>query len=85
MLITVQYTLPLLENDFSRRVNAVLAKVRSSRRGPFYPALYVVKEDSEPQLRFWALSMLILDRGDQTPSYQQWLGQLKDKVNGSNY
>lgn len=42
--------------------------------------LYVVKEDGEPALRQWALSLLIEDRMDQLPSYNQWLGQLKDKV-----
>ncbi|KAH7099777.1 hypothetical protein BKA62DRAFT_772118 [Auriculariales sp. MPI-PUGE-AT-0066] len=80
-----KFTLPTLDNAFSQRINAIVAKVRALRRGPYYPSLYVVKEDAEPQLRFWALSALIQDRGDQTPSYQQWLGQLKDKVNGSSY
>lgn len=32
-------------------------------------------------MRQWALSLLIEDRMDQLPSYNQWLGQLKDKVN----
>lgn len=50
------------------------------RRGLYYPTLYVVKEDGDPALRAWALAALIQDRGDQTPSYQQWLGQLRDKV-----
>ncbi|EJD51234.1 hypothetical protein AURDEDRAFT_111848 [Auricularia subglabra TFB-10046 SS5] len=80
-----KYTMPVLDNEFSQRVNAIVGKVREMRRGPFYPALFVVKEDGEPPMRLWALSALIQDRGDQTPSYQQWLGQLKDKVNGSSY
>ncbi|KAH7099784.1 CPII coat sec24 protein [Auriculariales sp. MPI-PUGE-AT-0066] len=80
-----KYTLPLLDNDFSQRVNAIVGKVRESRRGVYYPSLFVVKEDGEPPLRLWALSALILDRGDQTPSYQQFLGQLRDKVNGGSY
>lgn len=42
--------------------------------------LYVVKEDGDPSLRQWALSLLIEDRMDQLPSYNQWIGQLKDKV-----
>lgn len=53
------------------------------RRGVYYPPLYVVKEDGEHSLRLWALSALIQDRGDQTPSYQQWLGQLREKVRRS--
>ena len=77
--------MPVLDNPFSERVNAVVGKVREMRRGPYYPALFVVKDDGDPPMRLWALSALIQDRGDQTPSYQQWLGQLKEKVNGSSY
>ena len=54
------------------------------RRGVYCPHLYVVKEDGEPPLRLWALSCLIQDRADVLPSYQQFIGQLKDKVNGAN-
>jgi protein transport protein SEC24 len=95
-----QTTLPVLENAFSQRINAIIGKVREARRGPYYvrpplslsptltdeiiilqPHLYIVKEDGEPSLRQWALSLLIEDRMDQLPSYNQWIGQLKDKVN----
>ncbi|ETW78005.1 hypothetical protein HETIRDRAFT_388085 [Heterobasidion irregulare TC 32-1] len=76
-------TLPLLDNPFSQRVNAVIQKTREMRRGVYHPHLYVVKEDGEPPLRLWALSALIQDRADVLPSYQQFIGQLKDKVNGS--
>ncbi|KAG8763733.1 COPII subunit [Ceratobasidium sp. 423] len=78
-------TLPTLENDFSQRINAVIAKTRALRRGPYWPHLYVVKEDGEPALRMWALSMLIQDRMDQTPSYAQYISAIKDKVNGTSY
>lgn len=50
------------------------------RRGPYWPHLYIVKEDGEPALRLWALSCLIQDRSDVLPSYQQFISQLKDKV-----
>ena len=50
------------------------------RRGVYFPQLYVVKEDGEPPLRLWALSLLIQDRADVLPSYQQFISQLKDKV-----
>jgi len=78
-------TLPVLDNPFSQRVNAVIQKTREMRRGAYWPHLYVVKEDGEPPLRLWALSCLIQDRGDVSPSYQQFISQLRDKVNGSNY
>lgn len=73
--------MPILENDFSRRVNAVVQKIREMRRGVYYPHLYVVKEDGEPPLRLWALSALIQDRADVLPSYQQFVSSLKEKVN----
>ncbi|TFY77941.1 hypothetical protein EWM64_g6073 [Hericium alpestre] len=73
-------TLPLLDNPFSQRVNAIIQKTREMRRGVYYPHLYVVKEDGEPPLRLWAMSGLIQDRADVLPSYQQFIGQLKDKV-----
>jgi len=76
-------TLPLLENSFSQRVNAVIAKTREMRRGVYRPYLFVIKEDGEPPLRSWALSALIQDRADQAPSYAQYLTQLKDRVNAA--
>ncbi|KAL5522661.1 hypothetical protein ACEPAG_8679 [Sanghuangporus baumii] len=73
-------TLPILDNPFSLRVNAIISKVREMRRGPYWPHLYVVKEDGEPPLRLWALSCLVQDRADMMPSYQQFISQIKDKV-----
>jgi len=78
-------TLPVLDNPFSERVNAIIQKTREMRRGPYYQHLYIVKEDGEAPLRLWALSCLIQDRADVLPSYQQFISQLKDKVNGANY
>lgn len=78
---SLQTTLRPLENPFSQRINAIVQKIRELRRGVYYPHLYIVKEDGEPPLRFWALSMLIQDRADMLPSYQQFISSLKDKVN----
>ncbi|KAF8879667.1 Sec23/Sec24 trunk domain-containing protein [Gymnopilus junonius] len=74
-------TLRALDNPFSQRINAIIQKIRELRRGVYYPHLYIVKEDGEPPLRLWALSMLIQDRADMLPSYQQFISTLKDKVN----
>ena len=76
----LQTTLPVLDNPFNQRVNAIIQKTREMRRGVYYPHLYVVKEDGEPPLKLWALSCLIQDRADVLPSYQQFINQLKDKV-----
>ncbi|KAJ7185633.1 protein transporter SEC24 [Mycena filopes] len=78
-------TLPVLDNPFSQRINAVIQKTREMRRGVYYPHLYVVKEDGEPPLRLWALSALIQDRADVLPSYQQFISSVKEKVNGVGY
>jgi protein transport protein SEC24 len=75
-----QGTLPILDNAFSQRVNAIIGKVREARRGPYYPHLYIVKEDGDPALRQWALSLLIEDRMETLPSYQQFINKLKDSV-----
>lgn len=77
-------TLPTLENSMNKRVNAVVDRIRTSRRGPYRPALYIVKEDGEPSLRLWALSLLVEDRFEAGPSYSQFLGTLRSKVNGSS-
>lgn len=78
--VFVQTTLPVMDNPFSQRVNAIIQKTREMRRGVYYPQLYIVKEDGEMPLRLWALSLLIQDRADVLPSYQQFITQLKDKV-----
>jgi len=54
------------------------------RIGPYYPHLYVVKEDGEPPLKLWALSNLIQDRFEQLPNYQTFLNTLKAKVNAGS-
>ena len=66
-------TLPKLANSMNERVNAIVDRIRTMRRGPYRPHVYVVKEDGEPSLRLWALSMLIEDRFEQTPSYMQFI------------
>ncbi|TXT09172.1 hypothetical protein VHUM_02646 [Vanrija humicola] len=75
-----KYTLPVLENSFNTRVNAIIAKTRELRRGVYRPHLYVVKSDAEPALRSWALSLLIEDRMDHMSSYAQYLTRIKNKV-----
>lgn len=75
-----KYTLPVLDNPFNQRVNAIVAKTRELRRGVYRPHLYVVKSDAEPALRSWALSLLIEDRMDHMSSYAQYLTTVKNKV-----
>jgi protein transport protein SEC24 len=73
-----------LDNDFSERVRAVVAKSRDHKSkgcgSIIVPHLYVVKEDGEPGLRLWAQTMLVEDRADQGMSLQQWMGSMREKV-----
>ncbi|GAA6063672.1 hypothetical protein JCM10212_000408 [Sporobolomyces blumeae] len=84
-LMSGKRSLPILDNPFSQRVNAIIGKVREARRGPYYPHLYIVKEDGDAALRQWALSCLIEDRLETTQSYGQFLGMLKDKINDKTF
>lgn len=76
--------LPELDIDFNERVRAVITKSADKlARGVgsiVSPQLYVVKEDGEPGLRLWALSLLVEDRADQSVSLPQWMGMLREKV-----
>ena len=77
-------TLPVLDNEFNERVRAVIDKSRDkSGRGVgsvVEPPLYVIREDGEPSLRLWALTLLVEDRADQTLSLAQWMGVMREKV-----
>ncbi|GAA5928876.1 uncharacterized protein JCM15063_003994 [Sporobolomyces koalae] len=84
-LMSGKRSLPVLDNPFSQRVNAIIGKVREARRGPYYAHLYIVKEDGDAALRQWALSCLIEDRLEATQSYGQFLGMLKDKINDKTF
>lgn len=82
--LSPQTTLPVLQNSMNQRVNTLVDEIRVMRRGPYRPHLYIIKEDGEPSLRLWALSQLIEDRFEQSNSYMQFLGTLRDKVNGGS-
>lgn len=77
-------TLPELDNDFSERVRAVLAKAgdwKSRGVGSITkPFLYTVKEEGEPGLRLWAQTLLVEDRADGGMALGAWLGGLREKV-----
>lgn len=76
-------TLPALDNAMSKRVRAIVERVGTQRRGPYMSNVYIVKEDGDPGMRLLALSRMIEDRYEQTSGYLQFLGQLRDKINGT--
>jgi protein transport protein SEC24 len=64
-------------------VVAIVDYVRTKqRRGVYLPPVYVVKEDGDTSLRMWAMSMLVMDRADVLPGYQQWVNNLRERVCG---
>lgn len=77
-------TLPILDNEFNERVRAVVEKSadhRSKGVGSIVrPPLYVIREDGEPSLRLWAMTLLVEDRADQSMSAAQWMGSLREKI-----
>eukprot|EP00123_Amoebidium_parasiticum_P013051 comp21736_c0_seq3/m.30753 comp21736_c0_seq3/g.30753 ORF comp21736_c0_seq3/g.30753 comp21736_c0_seq3/m.30753 type:complete len:252 (-) comp21736_c0_seq3:543-1298(-) len=64
------HTLPVLDNDLSRRVQSILGHIREQY--PHALMLTVVKED-DPRVRMLFLKHLILDRTDTMMSYVEFL------------
>lgn len=76
-----------MENDFSRRVQNIIGKIRERlNRRNMYPQLFLVKEEGgDPLLKLMFLSYLIEDRHDYAPSYHQFLNDLKERVNKGSF
>ncbi len=77
--------LPELDNDWSRRVRAICQQLRNlAHRQP--AEYYIVREDSEPLIKYQFTQFLIEDRiNEATPSYAQWLSEVAAKVNNGSY
>lgn len=79
-----KHNLPVLENEFNERVRAVVEKSRDrGDRGVgsvVDEPLYVVREDGQPSLRLWALTLLVEDRAEGMLSFAQWMGVCREKV-----
>ncbi|KAJ3014838.1 COPII subunit [Thoreauomyces humboldtii] len=75
-------TLPILQNDYSTRVNNIIGKVREVRLQMMtnYPHLIVVKEDGDPASRAQFTSQLIEDRIDSSYSYHQFLSVVRERL-----
>jgi protein transport protein SEC24 len=72
------YTLPILKNDLSERVNTLIEYIGECIL--IFPSLFVVKEDGDPLWRGIFLSKLIEDRTDVAMSYPQFLTFLRGKL-----
>ena len=74
-----RYSLPLLKNEFSEMVNAIIENICDSLSN--HPYLFLVKEDGDPIWRIAFLSKLIEDRTEVSMSYRQFLAFLRGKLN----
>ncbi|TPX48602.1 hypothetical protein SeMB42_g02938 [Synchytrium endobioticum] len=78
-----KFTLPLLQNNASVRINNIINSIRQARLidNTTHPSITIVKEDgTDPALRTAFLSHLIEDRMDGHPSYPQFLTNLHEAV-----
>jgi protein transport protein SEC24 len=81
-------SLPVLDNEYSERVRAVVEKSRDHKSkgvgSIILPTLYIIKEDGDPSLKLWAQTLLVEDRADQGESIVQWISKLREKVCSSS-
>jgi protein transport protein SEC24 len=81
-------TIPVVEtSEFNEKVRNIVEKSRdhkNKRVGSItVPHLYIVRQDGEPSLRLWAMTMLVEDRADMGVSLPQFLASLREKVGTS--
>ncbi|KAJ3254099.1 COPII subunit [Chytriomyces hyalinus] len=74
--------LPQLSNDWSKRVQNLVSNIKQLRTVMMTtcPNVYIVKEDSDPNLRMLFLSQLMEDKLDSGNSYPLFLGYLREKM-----
>ena len=86
--------LPKINSPISERVTNIIRHLQNDRQVPYYPSIFIVKEEGEPMLRSRFLSHLIEDRQPTGPttaganqqhassgmSYFQWLGYIRSKA-----
>ncbi len=71
-----------LDTDMNHRLLTLVKEIQSSRLRTMtvYPTTYIVREDGDPNMRAWFLSFMVEDRLDTTPSYPQFLAQLREQI-----
>jgi protein transport protein SEC24 len=74
--------LPELKTDLNQRLLTLVKDIQSTRLRTMTlsPTLYIVREDGDPNMRAWFLSYMVEDRLDTTPSYPQFLAQLREQI-----
>ncbi|KAJ2765280.1 COPII subunit, partial [Coemansia nantahalensis] len=71
--------------ELNFRVTRIMRRLSDLCHGLWRPVTFVAKEDGEPVIRLMLAQRLIEDMDTSAPSYQQFLGQLRDKVNRGSF
>ncbi|KAJ1963854.1 COPII subunit [Dipsacomyces acuminosporus] len=71
--------------ELNFRANSIIRRLNALCHSLWNPVTYVCKEEGEPVLRMWMIQRLTEDMDTSAPSYQQFLGQLRDKINRGNF
>ncbi|KAJ2161266.1 COPII subunit [Coemansia sp. RSA 552] len=71
--------------ELNFQVNSILRRLSALCHDQWRPVTYVCKEDGEPVLRLMMSQRLVEDMDPSAPSYQQFLGQLRDKINRGSF
>jgi len=75
----LQMPLPLLENDFSQRVNNLIVSLREN--SVYHPHIYIVKQEGgDPGLLNLFFSLMVEDRMEILNSYPQFLTTLRERI-----
>ncbi|KAK9464039.1 uncharacterized protein V1516DRAFT_662159 [Lipomyces oligophaga] len=78
---TGKASLPVVEgSELSKRINAIVGKLREKKGSIVWPNLYVVREDGDPALKLWASTFLIEDRADMGQSYMEFLTGMRERI-----
>ncbi|KAI9502982.1 hypothetical protein BX070DRAFT_225987 [Coemansia spiralis] len=72
-----------LELNF--QVNNIIRRLNDLCHNLWAPVIYVCKEDSDTHLRLMLSQRLLDDMVPGAPSYQQFLNQLRDKINRGSF
>ncbi|KAJ2377158.1 COPII subunit [Coemansia sp. RSA 2607] len=71
--------------ELNFQVNGIMRRLNQLCHDLWKPVTYICKEDGDPMLRMAMTQWLSEDMDTSAPSYQQFLNQLRDKINRGNF
>ncbi|KAJ1732751.1 COPII subunit, partial [Coemansia biformis] len=71
--------------ELNFRVGRIMRHLSELCYGLWKPVTFVAKEDGEPVIRLMLQQRLVEDMDTSAPSYQQFLSQLRDKINRGSF